>query len=337
MAEVVAEISCNHMGSKQLAYKLIDAAAESGADAVKFQLYRPEQMVHDRMVSAVIPSGPWAGRSPYRLYMDAMTPADWVEDLFDHAGLVGIPAFTSVFDPADVPKLEALGCPRYKVASAEAMWPELLDAVMETGKPLVVSDGMLTETELQWLRGYLYGDVTILRCVSDYPARAASYGFSDNVFPWIGMASTSDDYPSVYRRWGLSDHACDPLVAVTAAAMGASMVEAHLMLGGTQPLDSGHSYLPHEFADMARQARAATAMRERKRQLPSDGAMQWRRRMVWARDLPKGTVIAEDDVATLRSPDGLEPYRRDELVGQTLGWDVRGGDGAYVTLTVERV
>ncbi len=327
MTVIVAEISCNHNGSKQLAYKLIDAAAESGADAVKFQLYRPEQMVHDRMVRAEIPSGPWKGRSPYALYRDAMTPADWIEDLFDHAGLVGIPAFTSVFDPADVPWLEDLGCPRYKVASAEAMWPELLDALVMTAKPLVVSDGMVTGEELRWLHGYLYGDVTLLRCVSDYPAKAASYGFGDNQLPFMSWASTQADFRPKLFTWGVSDHSCDPLVAVTAAAMGASMIEAHLMLPGTDPLDAGHSYLPHEFADMVQQVRAAAAMRERKRQEPSADAMQWRRRLVWAKDMEAAQLVEDEHVVTLRAPEGMEPYRKGEVVGKHMACWVSAGTG----------
>lgn len=245
---IVAELSANHNGSLDRALRLVDAAAQAGADAVKFQLYDPDKMAPSDLV---IESGPWAGRNARELYREAMTPREWFLPLFDHARRCGIEAFSSVFDIDGLAFLESLGCPRYKIASFEILDLELIRAVAAAGKPLIISTGMATLEEIGsavFHAGRCDG-LTLLKCTSAYPAP-----------PWHANLQTITHlrvrFPHV--DVGLSDHTLGIGAAVAATVLGASLIEKHLTLsradGGP---DAAFSSEPHEFAAMVKACREA--------------------------------------------------------------------------------
>lgn len=258
---IVAELSANHAGREDLAHDLIDTAARAGADAVKFQLYRPEDMTLDSDDPRfMLTRGPWAGRRLFDLYAEAQTPREWFPNLFEHARELGLVPFASVFAPWAVEYLERLGCPAYKIASAEAVVPDLIRCAAETGKPVIVSDGLADEEAMRRADLVAGRDIIRLRCVASYPATATDYRFGDLASgPWL--------------LWGVSDHTTDGVAATVAVALGASMVEAHLWLGvtghrGSWPLDVAHSYDPDEFGEMVRAVRQAAVMRRPRTSCP---------------------------------------------------------------------
>ena len=232
---VVAEISGNHMGDREKAFALIRCAKHVGADVVKFQCYTPLEMC-DQSERKVFEDGPWKGRRLYDLYTEAQTPRKWFPYLADHCRIVGIPWFSSVFSPDGVQFLEGLDCPVYKIASQDVDDMNLWRAIRATGKPIIASDGCRSS-----LQGHRLPDIA-LRCVSEYPAALSGYALR---------------HPPNHGPWGLSLHTVSALPAIVAVAKGAAMVEAHLMLAGTTPLDQHHSFTPAHFHDLVKQIRYA--------------------------------------------------------------------------------
>lgn len=246
MALIIAELSCNHMGRLEYAHDLIDAAKEAGADAVKFQTFTPDDLTLDSAEPRfTLTAGPWAGRRLYDLYVEAMTPWDWFPDLFAHARDVGLLPLSSPCSVKAVAFLETLDCPMYKVASPEIGEMDLLDAIAETGKPALVSTGCATSYDIQQVQRFL-GSPTFLHCVSAYPAPPSQMNLT---------AMTRLPYPH-----GLSDHTTGILAAVAAVTLGATVIEKHLMLPDTRPLDYGHSVTPQVFGQMVAAIRDTEAM-----------------------------------------------------------------------------
>lgn len=235
MLELCCEISSNHLGDYYRAVRLIEAAAEAGADLCKFQVWEPDTMVYDQ--DATLASGPWAGRKLVDLYREAFTPWAWLPDLFAHARRLGLEPFGAAFDVASVEYLEKLGVHRHKVASFEATDKPLIRRMLATGKLVYVSTGIVDMLPSP--------HVVPLACASEYPAKPQDVSLAG----W-----------SALPEWGLSDHSRGVGVACAAAALGASYIEKHLTLARADGgLDSGFSLEPDEFATLVTECRAAHA------------------------------------------------------------------------------
>ena len=204
----VCEISCNHMGSKDRALKLITAAKEAGADLVKFQCYTPDELIMLRGDGPA--SDPWGsdGWTMRQLYERAQTPHAWFPDLVAHAYWIGMPWFSSVFGLASLSLLEELGCPAYKIAALDRNSP-MLSAALLTNKPTIVSRRGILEARRS-------EDIT-LYCPPGYPQAPGQIAWS----LLRGLCP---------RRDGFSYHGTDPEVASRAAKHGATVIEAHLHL-----------------------------------------------------------------------------------------------------------
>jgi sialic acid synthase SpsE len=308
--EITAELSCNHLGSFERAMRIVDAAADAGADLFKVQVWEPDTMcVSD---SYVLPNGPWAGRNLRELYREAWTPWEWLPALFDHARKLGMEPFGAAFDHASVEYLESLGVKRHKVASFELVDLPLIRYMASKGKPMILSTGMATFNEMErafWEAYVWTGDITMLKCTSAYPADASNADLA-------GMVS-------LYRsKFGLSDHTMGIGVACAAAALGAVMIEKHLTLsradGGP---DAGFSMEPHEFKQLVTEChRSASAVGE-VRYGPKAGEDVSLRRSLWVfKETPVGyPLILGENVRTARPALGL-PCSTDlsRLFAQTL-------------------
>ncbi|MBT4764814.1 pseudaminic acid synthase, partial [bacterium] len=177
---VIAEMSANHNGDINNAYKIIDMAKASGADAVKLQTYTPDTLTIDSdLPDFQLTEGLWAGQTLYELYKGAFMPWEWHQPLFDYAKKVGITIFSSPFDNTAVDLLEDLNTPAYKIASFEVVDLPLIKYVAQTGKPMIISTGMADAEEIQEaIEAAREGgckELAILHCVSGYPAPAGDY------------------------------------------------------------------------------------------------------------------------------------------------------------------
>jgi len=319
---LIAELSGNHNGSLDRALAMINAAREAGADAVKLQTYRADTITLDSDAPEfTICEGLWAGRRLYDLYAEASTPWEWHEALFAHARKIGITMFSSPFDHSAVDLLEGLGTPAYKIASFELVDTPLIRRVALTGKPLIMSTGMAdlgTIAEaVETARVHGAQAITLLRCVSGYPAPAADYN----------LATMADMAARFGTLAGLSDHTLDDTTAIAAVALGASVVEKHFTLarsdGGP---DAAFSLEPEEFARLARSLKTAySAIGSINYAVKTSeaGNVQFRRSLYFVRDLPAGAVVGPDDVRSVRPGHGLAPRHYDAVMGRTLARPVR--------------
>lgn len=285
---IVAEIGANHNGSLEDALALVEYAAEAGADAVKFQLFTPDDMTRDSDEPRfTLQSGPWAGRKLYELYAEAMTPQDWFRELFATALRLGIVPFASVFSLAGVEFLEQLDCPAYKIASPEIGWWELIRVAAKTRKPVIISTGAATAEEIATaVRCVPASRRVVLYCHSTYPAPLGGFGLKEMI--WCA------DY------YGVSDHSRAVFtVPMAAAALGLHMIEKHLMLPAAveNTLDEDFSLTPREFGRMVQAVRNVEAVCHPDAQPDESDAAQFRRRLVngqWLRCGPEPALTGKE-------------------------------------------
>jgi pseudaminic acid synthase len=311
---VIAELSGNHNGDIERAYRLIEAAKAAGADAIKLQTYTPDTMTIDHDGPGfTIESGLWAGRQLYELYREAQTPWEWHRDLFGHAKKIGIACFSTPFDPSAIDFLETLGAPAYKIASFEIVDTPLIRRAAKTGKPLIISTGMANESEIEdaslAARDGGKGGFALLHCISAYPAPAAEANLAR-----IPALAAKYDCPI-----GLSDHTLGTEVAVAAVALGAAIIEKHLTLaradGGP---DAAFSLEPAEFERLVKSARIAHTALGRagaERAASEKPNMLFRRSLYAVKDIAAGETLTADNVRSIRPGFGLAPKHLTDLLG----------------------
>lgn len=303
---LVAELSGNHHRSLDRALALVDHAAAAGADAIKVQTWTPGTMAKP---GYVLDRGPWKGRELSALYEETHLPWDWHAPIFERARERGIEAFASVFDLDALAFLESIGCPRYKIASFELVDLPLISAAARTRKPVIMSTGMADAQDigLAVASGSLSPSLTptLLVCTSSYPAPVESAGLCR--------------IATLRREWnvdvGLSDHTREPAVCIAAAALGATVIEAHFTLarsdGGP---DAEFSYEPAEFAQMARGVRVASQA-VAPATVDAEGDSRGLRRSLYAaRDIEAGEPITADCLRSARPALGLPAIYLSQIV-----------------------
>lgn len=318
---VIAEMSANHNGKLETAYRLIDEAKRAGADALKIQTYRPDTItLKSDLPDFQITEGLWAGRTLYDLYEWAHTPWEWHAPLFEHARKLGITIFSSPFDNTAVDLLEDLNAPAYKIASFEAVDLPLIKYAASTGKPMIISTGMADADEIgEAIEAAHEGgcrELAILHCVSGYPAPAADYNLRT--------------IPDMMERFGLvtglSDHTLDNTTAITSIALGASIIEKHFTLdrNGGGPDDS-FSLEPTELTALCRGVRTAWEALGRVdygRKSSEQGNVKFRRSLYFVKALRSGELLSRDAVRSVRPGYGAAPKHLEQLVGKRLRCDV---------------
>jgi len=319
---IIAELSANHSGKLETALKIIEEAAESGADAVKLQTYRPDTITLDSDADEFkIKGGLWDGRTLYELYQEAHLPWEWHRPLFEHAKKVGITIFSSPFDTTAVDLLEDLNAPAYKTASFEAVDLALIRYVATTGKPMIISTGMANAEEIQEAitaaREGGCKQLAILHCVSGYPAPAEDYC----------LRTIGDMIDRFGLVTGLSDHTLDNTTAIASVALGASIIEKHFTLdrNGGGPDDS-FSMEPADLTSLCRECNTAwraLGQVDYGRKPSEQGNAQFRRSLYFVKDMKAGDVITEDCVRSVRPGYGLAPKELENILGATLSGDIR--------------
>jgi pseudaminic acid synthase len=325
---VIAEMSANHNGNIETAVKIIEAAKQAGADAVKLQTYRPETITLNCDTEDFrIHGGLWDGRTLYELYEEAHMPWEWHAPLFAHARKHGITIFSSPFDNTAVDLLEDLNAPAYKIASFEAVDISLIKYVASTGKPMIISTGMADAQEIQEAidaaREGGCKELAILHCVSGYPAPAEDYN----------LRTIPDTIQRFGLVTGLSDHTLDNTTAITSVAMGASIIEKHFTLdrsaGGP---DDSFSLEPAELAALCKDSKKAWAALggvDYGRKSSEKGNVKFRRSLYFVKEMKAGEAITRDSIRSVRPGFGLSPKHFDEVLGKPINRDV----SAYTPLT----
>jgi pseudaminic acid synthase len=311
---VIAELSGNHNGDIRRALQLIEVAKDAGADAVKLQTYTADTITIDHDGSDfMIKGGPWDGRRLHELYREAATPWDWHPALFKHARELDITCFSSPFDQTAVDFLEEIGVPAYKIASFEIVDTPLIRYVAKTGKPLVISTGMASDSEINDAIAAVTGSragVALLHCISAYPAPAEEANLAR--------------IPALAKRYdcpiGLSDHTLGTDVAVAAVAMGATIIEKHVTLnrsdGGP---DAAFSLEPDELKMLikgVRRAYAAIGHADFEIVASEKPYMMFRRSLYAVQDIAAGEELTAKNVRSIRPGHGLPPKYLPEILGK---------------------
>ncbi|MFL5295530.1 MAG: pseudaminic acid synthase [Phenylobacterium sp.] len=322
---VICELSGNHNGSLDRALAMIDAAADTGCDAIKIQTYTADTITLDvDRPEFRIEGGLWDGRTLHELYREAQTPFEWHAALFERAAKRGVTLFSSPFDETAVDLLESLGAPAYKIASFEAVDLPLIRYAAAKGRPLIISTGMANLEEIQAARMAAIGagaaGVVLLHCVSSYPADLCDA----NVRTVADMAERFDS------PIGLSDHTHGTAASVAAIALGASVIEKHFTLarsdGGP---DAAFSLEPAEFTHLVRECKDAwTALgRAHYDLLGSERAnLQFRRSLYVTADVRAGEPLSRANIRSVRPGNGLPPTHLDEVLGRPAARDLKRGE-----------
>ncbi|MDZ4017820.1 pseudaminic acid synthase [Pseudomonas sichuanensis] len=323
---IIAEMSGNHNQSLERALEIVDAAARSGAHALKIQTYTADSMTLDIDKGEFHigdPNSLWAGTSLYKLYGKAYTPWEWHKPIFDRAQELGMIAFSSPFDDKAVDFLETLDVPCYKIASFENTDLPLIRRVAATGKPMIISTGMATVAELdetvRVARKAGCKELVLLKCTSTYPASPENTNI-------LTIPHLSELFGC---EVGLSDHTMGVGVSVASVALGASVVEKHFTLdradGG---VDSAFSMEPAEMAQLVveterawqalgRISYGATAAEEKSR--------VFRRSIYASEDIAEGELLSPANVRIIRPGLGLPPKYIDHVIGRSAKCSIKRG------------
>ncbi|MCK4598760.1 pseudaminic acid synthase [Candidatus Bipolaricaulota bacterium] len=322
---IVAEMSANHNQNFDRAVKILEAAKEAGADAVKLQTYTPDTMTID-IDSELFRHGKgslWAGRTLYDLYSEAYMPWDWQPKLKKIANDLGLDLFSTAFDPSAVDFLEEIDVPVHKIASFEIVDIALVEHMARTGKPIIISTGMATLAEIEeavrTAQEAGANQIALLKCTSAYPAPPEEMNL--HTIPHLAQAF---NVPV-----GLSDHTLGIAVPVAAVALGACIVEKHFTLSRAAPgPDSAFSLEPHEFKAMVEAIRVAEkALGEVRYELGEREAASraFRRSLFVVKDMKAGEVFTEENVRSIRPGYGLPPKLLKEVLGRRVAQEIGRG------------
>jgi N-acetylneuraminate synthase len=314
---IIAELSANHGQSLERALKIVHAAKDAGADAIKLQTYTPDTLTIDcRGPEFMVGKGSlWEGKNLYDLYAEACTPWEWQPELKKEAERLGMHCFSTPFDDTAVEFLERMEVPAHKIASFELVDTELLRKVASTHKPVIMSTGMATFEEIseaiQTLRDAGCTELALLKCTSAYPSLP-----EDMNLRTIPDLAASFDVPV-----GLSDHTLGISVPVAAVALGACIIEKHLTLrrsdGGP---DCAFSLEPSEFRAMVDAVRATeNALGSITYDLTENEKVSraFRRSLFVVKDMQIGDVFTRDNVRSIRPGYGLPVKELGNVLGRS--------------------
>lgn len=328
----IAEMSGNHNQSLEKAFEIVDAAAACGAQALKLQTYTPDTMtidVKDGDFFIEDKDSLWKGSALYDLYKVAMTPWEWHEPIMKRCREKGILCFSTPFDSTAVDFLEDLNVPFYKIASFENNDLPLIKRVAQTGKPMIVSTGMATLTEIHELvetaRANGCKDIILLKCTSCYPAKPEN----------ANLATIRNLRETFNVEVGLSDHTMGWTVPVVAALQGATVIEKHFTLRRSEGgVDSAFSMEPEEFSAMIREVNTAIATVGKVHyglEQSEEKSRRFRRSIYIIKDVKEGELLTPDNVRIIRPGFGMEPKymglvlgrraRQSYKRGSALTWD----------------
>jgi N,N'-diacetyllegionaminate synthase len=319
---IIAEAGSNHNGNRAMAFDLVDAAAEAGADAIKFQTFKADKMYPED--SGGIGT---ADSDAYSLLKSLEMPYNWIPDLASYAKDQGLYYLSSPFDRESADILEEY-VPAYKIASTLLSHHPFLEYLAEKGKPLIVSTGAHSMKDIEQTMAALDGldvDIALLQCTSAYPTPINKTNVSV-----IESLQERFEVPI-----GLSDHTEHPTIAPTAAAsLGGAVIEKHITLDKSlEGPDHSFALEPEELAQMVSYVRSTEAAlgdgQKEVLDIEQETYENGRRCLHAARPLSEGESLSEADIQWLRpgeNPRGVPPSEKQTILGQRVVRDISRGE-----------
>jgi len=321
---IIAEMSANHNGSIDNAFKIIKMAFECGADAIKLQTYRPDTMTIDmKTPEFMIDGGLWSGQSLHDLYKNAHMPWEWHMPLFEYANKLGITIFSTPFDKTAVDFLEDFNPPAYKIASFEAIDLPLIEYVAQTKRPMIISTGLADVDEIKeainTAREGGCKELAVLHCVSGYPAPLEDYNLST-------LADMKNRFGLVT---GLSDHTIENTSAVVSIGLGSSIIEKHVTLdrnaGGPDDSFSLESKELLELCEDTKKAWRSLGKIDYGIKSSERDNIKFRRSLFFVKDINAGEIVTNEHVKSIRPGYGLPPKYLETIIGKIIINDVEKG------------
>ncbi|RJO61832.1 pseudaminic acid synthase [candidate division WS5 bacterium] len=322
---IIAEMSANHNQNFDQAVKLIHSAKEAGVDAVKLQTYTSDTITIDcdNEYFCIGKDTLWEGQNIYELYKETYTPWDWQPRLKSIANDIGMDLFSTPFDKTAVDFLEKMDVPAYKIASAELIDIPLISYIAKTGKPIIMSTGMATLSEIdEAVRTIQNGggnQIALLKCTSAYPAMPEEMNL--RTIPHMAEAFG--------LPVGLSDHTLGIAVPVAATALGACIVEKHFTLSRSIPgPDSAFSLEPHEFKAMVDAIRISEKALGKVRYEVTEketASRAFRRSIFAVKNIKAGDLFSNDNIRSIRPGHGLHTRYFNVLIGRISKRDIQKG------------
>ncbi len=319
---LVAEISANHCGKIDIAKKLIKCAKINNADAVKLQTYKADTMtINSRKKNFIIQKGLWKNYSLWDLYDKAHTPWSWHKELFSYAKKLKIKIFSTPFDETAVDFLEKLNCPFYKISSFEMNDIPLIKKVCTTKKPIIISTGTssLNEISKTYNAAKKFGakDITLLYCVSKYPSKISDFH----------MNNIKIMKKKFKCRIGFSDHSTNNLVACSAIAAGAEIIEKHIALDNQKKgFDIKFSLKGKQLKTFKTDITKTYNMFEKKKFFRVGDENNFFKRSIYVvKNIKKGEKLTIENVKRIRPGNGLPPIYFDKIIGKKSLVNLKSG------------
>ena len=313
---IIAELSANHGGSLKRAKKIIKLSKQSGADAIKLQVYGPESLtIKCKEKDFIIGKNfNWKNKNLYDLYKSAQTPKKWVPELLNYSKKIGITVFATPFDIETVKFLNKLGVPAFKISSFEANYHDLIIECVKTRKPVIISTGMCKKKEIQEIVNLVKKNggikLALLKCTSSYPAKLNEINLS--VIPHMKK--------NFNTNIGFSDHTLGIESSILAIGYGACIIEKHF-IDKKKPKtpDSFFSILPHELKSLVKRANEAYRLKGYIKYGPTkieSESMVFRRSIYCIKDIMIGEKLTKANIAIIRPGKGLDPKFFNKIIGK---------------------
>jgi pseudaminic acid synthase len=320
---IIAELSANHNGSKQIALDTIKAAKEAGADAIKLQTYTADTLTLNCDKKDFIINGGtlWDGQKLYDLYKEAYTPWEWHEELFNYARSLNLDIFSTPFDKSAVDFLEQFNPSAYKIASFEITDYELVRYTASKGKPMIISTGIATKEEIADVVNICHDignkEIILLKCTSAYPAPLEKANLN-----------TIPDLKKTFEVIsGFSDHTLGTTAPIVAVALGAKVIEKHFILdksiGGA---DADFSLDKKEFSEMVKAIRDTEKLLGNINYEPTKTSRQFSRSLYISQDIKKGEKFSENNIRSVRPGFGMHPKHLKEVLETIATRDYKFGE-----------
>lgn len=320
---IIAEIGSNHDRDKKRALELIRLSAASGANAVKFQLFKANQIAVNIDFPETRLEGPFAkfGKNVYDLYKDMELPDSWLKELKSCAEGCGVDFLVTPFDEKSADQVAAIGVPVIKIASFEVTHIPLLKHVGKLGLPVLLSTGMadLEEIELAIRTICSAGEqrIALFHCGIDYPAP----------FHSVNLQALETLRATFNCPVGYSDHTSGITVPIAAVALGAKLYEKHVTLPGGKSPDHSFALSMDEFSCMVkgiRQCEEALGSPIKKVQENERVyRLKGRRSIFIVEDIKRGSVFNNKNLSVLRPGNGVSPFHYEEVIGKIATRDIK--------------
>lgn len=321
---IIAEMSANHGGKLETALEIVRQVAKTGADCLKIQTYTADSLTIDCDTEwFLIKDGLWDGYKLYDLYTNAYTPYEWQPAIKEECEKNGLDFLSTPFDKDAVDFLDKIGAEAYKIASFEMVDIPLIEYAASKGKPMIISCGMATPEEIQDAVDACHRvnnkNTILLKCCSEYPAE------------WADMKLMN--IPDMQRRFGthigLSDHSPGSICAIAGVTLGASVIEKHVKLAGTQSPDSEFSMTIEEFSQMVNDIRNIEKALKGPDYTLTAGEKKsiiFRRSIFAIDDIKEGDIFTNKNIRIIRPGYGILPKHFKQLLGKTAKRDIKRGE-----------